>query len=136
MRKTKVWYKKNLTVQLTQISLCNASVLYRCTGSRGTILQFQKKVIKSLIFAEHELEASTSTSSTSRIVPGQHFPAEIPVTRKTKKPPKRCCFVVKYCFEIYHTSLDFNFFFRYSLLHILPITNIFFSDPSKFSLYP
>lgn len=132
MRKTRVWYKK-ISVHLTQIAMYNSFVLYRYTGSKDTFLQFQEKVIKSLIFAEQELEASASTPSTSsvvRIVPGQHFPAEIPVTGKTKKPPKKCrvCYkngirrdtkfhcetcptnpglCIKNCFKIYHTSLDF-----------------------------
>lgn len=90
MRKTRVWYKK-ISVHLTQIAMYNSFVLYRYIGSKDTFLQFQEKVIKSLIFAEQELEASASTPSTSsvvRIVPGQHFPGEIPVTGKTKKPHK------------------------------------------------
>ncbi|XP_066457697.1 piggyBac transposable element-derived protein 3 [Eleutherodactylus coqui] len=131
MRKTRVWYKK-LAVHLVQMAMYNAYVLYRGAGQRGTFLEFQEDVIKALIFGEQEVgeQPSTSGSEATRIVPGQHFPSEIPSTGKKGRTQKKCrvCYkqgirkdtihhcetcptqpglCIKNCFKTYHTSLKF-----------------------------
>ncbi|XP_056397301.1 piggyBac transposable element-derived protein 4-like [Hyla sarda] len=127
MRKTRAWYKK-LAVHMVQMALYNAFVLYRHAGQRGTFLEFQEVVIRNLIFGDQE-DAGPSTSESSRIVPGQHFPSEIPHTGKKGRTQKKCRVCYKRgirrdttyqcetcptqpglcisCFKIYHTSLQF-----------------------------
>ncbi|KAM3940653.1 LOW QUALITY PROTEIN: piggyBac transposable element-derived protein 4-like [Leptodactylus fuscus] len=134
MRKSRVWYKK-LAVHIVQMAMYNAYVLFRCAGQRGTFLDFQEVVIKNILFRDQEgTVPSTSGSEAPCIVPGQHFPGEVPQTSKKGKNQKRCrvcakrgirkdtiyqcdtCpekpgLCMKECFRIYHTSLDIFFFF-------------------------
>ncbi|XP_056392685.1 piggyBac transposable element-derived protein 4-like [Hyla sarda] len=129
LRKSKAWYKK-VSVYLTQVGLYNSFVLYRNAGHRGTFLEFQEAVIRSLVFGEQEEEATTSSQmEVSRIVRGQHFPGKLPPTEKKRRPQKLCrvCYakgVKKYtthicetcpsnpglcigeCFQAYHTAPD------------------------------
>ncbi|KAM3936742.1 piggyBac transposable element-derived protein 4-like [Leptodactylus fuscus] len=130
MRKTRVWYKK-LVVHMVQMALYNSYVLSRCAGHTGTFLEFQEAIIKSLIFGDLEVPGpSTSETHGSRIVPGQHFPSEVPQTAKKGKTQKRCrvCYkrgirrdtiyqcdtcpdkpglCMKECFRLYHTSMEY-----------------------------
>ncbi|KAM3930073.1 piggyBac transposable element-derived protein 4-like [Leptodactylus fuscus] len=127
-----VWYK-SLAVHIVQMALYNAYVLSRCAGHGGTFHEFQEVVIKTLIFGnlKRERPSTSSGSDVSRIVPGQHFPCEVPQTRKKGRSQKRCrvcskkgirketiyqcdtCPVkpglcMKECFRIYHTSPIFG----------------------------
>ncbi|XP_069800973.1 piggyBac transposable element-derived protein 4-like [Dendropsophus ebraccatus] len=132
LRKTNIWYKK-LAVHMVQTAMYNAFVLYRCAGHPGKYLQFQEAVVKALIFCGGEGGGpSTSAAATGgpRIVPGQHFPGEVPHTGKKGKSQKRCrvcykrgfrkdtCFqcdtcpdkpglCIKECFKTYHTSMEY-----------------------------
>ncbi|CAJ0954006.1 unnamed protein product [Ranitomeya imitator] len=83
LRKAKVWYKK-LSVHIVQMAMLNAFLLSRCARHSDTsYLQFQEVVVKALLFGTRE-GAGPSTSGTegARIVPGQHFPGEVPQTAK------------------------------------------------------
>ncbi|CAN2387481.1 Lin-9 DREAM MuvB core complex component [Pristimantis euphronides] len=128
----RVWYKK-LAVHLVQMALYNAYVLSQCAGYGGTFLDFQEVVIMTLIFKDQKRKGSSTSSSIDdvRIVPGQHFPCEVPQTRKKGRSQKRCrvcsrkgvrkdtiyqcdtCplkpgLCMKDCFRIYHTSPGFE----------------------------
>lgn len=82
LRKSRAWYKK-LVLHLTQIALYNAFILYKNAGNGGKFLDFQKRVIKTLLFGQEEGEGSSASgSAVSRFVPGQHFPALIPPQRR------------------------------------------------------
>ncbi|KAM4042928.1 piggyBac transposable element-derived protein 4-like [Anomaloglossus baeobatrachus] len=82
----------------------------------------------SPIFGDKKKPGTSSASEDSRVVPGQHFPSEVPNTGKKGRSQKRCrvCFkrgirretiyqcgtcpvkpglCMKDCFRIYHTSL-------------------------------
>ncbi|XP_069819582.1 piggyBac transposable element-derived protein 4-like [Dendropsophus ebraccatus] len=132
LRKTNIWYKK-LAVHMVQTAMYNAFVLYRCAGHPGKYLQFQEAVVKALIFCGGEGGGpSTSAAATGgpRIVPGQHFPGEVPHTGKKGKSQKKCrvcykkgfrkdtCYqcdtcpdkpglCMKECFKTYHTSMEY-----------------------------
>ncbi|XP_071996111.1 protein lin-9 homolog isoform X2 [Engystomops pustulosus] len=128
MRHLRGWHKK-LAIHIVQTALYNAFVLSRYAGHSGTFLEFEEVVIKSLLFGNHERKRPTVSfgSDSIRVVPGQHFPGEVPQTRKKGRSQKRCrvcskkgvrketiyqcdtCPVkpglcMKKCFRIYHTS--------------------------------
>ncbi|XP_066451236.1 protein lin-9 homolog isoform X3 [Eleutherodactylus coqui] len=129
MGQSRVWYKK-LGVHIVQMALYNAYVLSRCAGYGGTFLEFQEVVIMTLIFGDRQKKVpstSAASSEVSCIVAGQHFPSEVPPTRKKGRSQKRCrvcsklgvrkdtiyqcdtCplkpgLCMKDCFRIYHTS--------------------------------
>ncbi|XP_056424470.1 protein lin-9 homolog isoform X2 [Hyla sarda] len=129
MRSLRVWYKK-LAVYVVHMALYNAYVLSQCAGHEGTFMEFQEEIIKTLIFPvkEKKVPSTPSVSVDPRIVPGQHFPSEVPPTGKKGRSQKRCrvcskrgirkdtiyqcdtCPVkpglcMKDCFRVYHTSL-------------------------------
>ncbi|KAM3936087.1 piggyBac transposable element-derived protein 4-like [Leptodactylus fuscus] len=87
-RKAYTWYKK-VIVYLIQVATYNSFVLYKKAGHSDTFLDYQEKIIESLIFTStcppHPLQSEDVKRLTER-----HFIALIPPTESRRNPQRRC----------------------------------------------
>ncbi|XP_068093018.1 piggyBac transposable element-derived protein 4-like [Hyperolius riggenbachi] len=130
-RKRKTWYKK-VALQLFQVCLQNAFVLYAKSGHRDSFIQYQRRIIRTLIYHSGHPAPNPDQLQSENVLRlhGNHFPAPIPPTASKKYPQKRCkicrrsgvrretryhcpkCpskagLCLNPCFEIYHTAAKY-----------------------------
>lgn len=128
LRKTRAWYKK-VAIYLMQVATHNSFLLFKkMNPGKTTFLQFQLKVISTIIYGDGSVEVPTRRIQ-SRIG-ATHFIFKIPPTAHKTNPQKRCrvCYkkgkrtdtpfhcpdcpskpglCIGTCFKLYHTEHTF-----------------------------